>query len=237
MKLYHPLRGLGVLTQTFEQHVKRAIANGWCHNPGSCASGIYYFGGIDWGISVGTPVVAAIGGTITVAQSDASGYGKHVRMKSEDGVYLLIYGHLSELMVKVGETVKVGQLLGLSGNTGNSTGPHLHFEVRKNGAPIDPAPMLTTDVPEPEEQGGGWLGDAPVTPELPKGVTLHSINKRSQPSTSGGRIGYVPTGAKVKFNQFAVENKNLWGCIGGWPEQWIAVYYDGDYLVELEDVE
>lgn len=234
MKLYHPLRGLGVVTQTFEQHVKRAIANGWCYTPGNCPGGIYYYGGIDWGISVGTPVVAAMGGTVTVAQADASGYGVHVRMKSDDGVYLLIYGHLNELMVRAGQVVKTGDLLGLSGNTGNSTGPHLHFEVRKKGAPIDPAPMLTTELPSGEEQGGGWTGEAPVVPELPEGKTLYAINKRSKPSTDGARVGYVPTGAEVRFTQFVVENKNLWGCLGGWPEQWIAVYHNGDYLVELD---
>ena len=69
------------------------------------------------------------------------GYGKCVRLLHADGTVSL-YAHLSALSVTQGQVVQAGDLLGEEGNTGNSTGPHLHFEVRTGGTPIDPAQWL-----------------------------------------------------------------------------------------------
>ncbi|SHH15198.1 peptidoglycan DD-metalloendopeptidase family protein [Clostridium grantii] len=96
--------------------------------------------GIDFGVSTGTPIKASDGGKITFA-GWKGGYGYLVIIDHENG-YSTYYGHNSILKVKAGERVYKGQTISLSGNTGNSTGPHLHFEIRKNGEPINPLNKL-----------------------------------------------------------------------------------------------
>jgi murein DD-endopeptidase MepM/ murein hydrolase activator NlpD len=66
-----------------------------------------------------------------------SGYGWAVEIQHAEG-WSTIYGHLSRYLVDVGDRVKRGQIIGLSGNSGNSTGPHVHYEIRLNGVPVDP---------------------------------------------------------------------------------------------------
>ncbi len=96
--------------------------------------------GIDIGASYGSPVWAAAAGTVVVA-GPVSGYGNAIVIDHAGGLATL-YGHLSKLGVHVGSTVATGQTIGAVGNTGNSTGPHLHFEVRVNGTPVDPMKYL-----------------------------------------------------------------------------------------------
>ena len=91
---------------------------------------------IDWATPVGTPVNASCGGTVTRA-GWVSGYGYAVYIDHEDGKQTR-YGHLSKVLVTVGQTVKQGERIALSGNTGVSTGPHLHFEMRLNGRAVNP---------------------------------------------------------------------------------------------------
>jgi len=78
---------------------------------------------------------------VFAATSSDVGYGNHIII-AHDGHTLTLYGHLSVMGVKVGDTVKQGQLIGLVGSTGNSTGPHTHFEVRIDGNPVDPGLFL-----------------------------------------------------------------------------------------------
>ncbi len=96
--------------------------------------------GIDFGASYGTTVRSAHTGTIVVAGS-FGGYGNTVVIDRGDGLSTL-YGHNSELYVRVGQTVQKGEAIAAVGSTGMSTGPHLHFEVRENGNPVDPVPYL-----------------------------------------------------------------------------------------------
>jgi murein DD-endopeptidase MepM/ murein hydrolase activator NlpD len=96
--------------------------------------------GIDIGIAVGTPVAAAAAGRVLIA-GWVSGYGEYVAVDHGGGISTG-YGHLESIFVSVGQDVQAGQSLGLSGNTGRSTGPHLIFEVRRNGTPVDPTPYL-----------------------------------------------------------------------------------------------
>ena len=96
--------------------------------------------GIDMGAGIGTTVHAADGGTVTYA-GVASGYGTLVVISH--GVVggrdlSTAYAHMSRLTVSEGQGVSRGQKVGEVGNEGNSTGPHLHFEVRRNGDPVDP---------------------------------------------------------------------------------------------------
>ncbi|QMV41637.1 murein hydrolase activator EnvC family protein [Cohnella cholangitidis] len=96
--------------------------------------------GMDMAAPKGTPIYAAETGVVTVAQS-WSGYGNCVIIDHGGGLWTL-YGHMSAILVKKGETVKRGEKIGLVGSTGQSTGNHLHFEVRKNAEPVNPAPYL-----------------------------------------------------------------------------------------------
>lgn len=97
--------------------------------------------GIDLACNTGTSVIASKSGIVVYAGDDMKGYGKTVVMKHTDG-YATVYSHLSKLTIKTGELVQLGEELGKSGNTGFSTGPHLHFEIRLNAEPLDPVKTL-----------------------------------------------------------------------------------------------
>lgn len=99
-----------------------------------------YHKGMDWAVSTGTAVYASCGGTVARA-GWGSGYGYVVYINHEGGAQTR-YAHLSKVLVKVGETVKQGERIALSGNTGVSTGPHLHFEIIMNGKHVNPAKYL-----------------------------------------------------------------------------------------------
>ena len=93
--------------------------------------------GLDLAAPKGTAVSAADAGTVIAAGWDG-GYGYCVRIDHGEGQLVTLYGHLSSIAVKVGQTVKQGDVVGYEGSTGRSTGPHLHFEVRRNGKATDP---------------------------------------------------------------------------------------------------
>jgi murein DD-endopeptidase MepM/ murein hydrolase activator NlpD len=94
----------------------------------------------------GSPVYAADDGIVALVGTSSSGYGRYVVIAHSGGLDTL-YGHLSTALVKVGQKVNQGQTIGLEGSTGNSTGPHLHFELRINNQPINPAPYLPPGAP------------------------------------------------------------------------------------------
>jgi len=96
--------------------------------------------GIDLGCHMGTKVHAARRGEVVFSGYE-EGYGNLVIIEHEFG-YRSYYGHLSRSLVKIGQQVKPGELIALSGNTGRSTGPHLHFEIRKNGHALNPMTFL-----------------------------------------------------------------------------------------------
>lgn len=99
-----------------------------------------YHKGVDWATPVGTAVVASSSGTVTRA-GWGSGYGYCVYIRHADGRETR-YGHLSKVLVSVGQKVSQGQKIALSGNTGVSTGPHLHFEILINGSQVNPLNYL-----------------------------------------------------------------------------------------------
>lgn len=96
--------------------------------------------GLDFTAAVGTPIYAAAGGVVTVSEHMPD-YGKIIKISHGSGLETR-YAHASELLVKAGEVVKKGQVIAKVGSTGRSTGPHLHFEVRRDGAPLDPRKFL-----------------------------------------------------------------------------------------------
>ncbi|MDL2215758.1 peptidoglycan DD-metalloendopeptidase family protein [Ruminococcaceae bacterium OttesenSCG-928-N02] len=87
------------------------------------------------------PIVASNSGYVLRAKYNAGGYGYYVMLDHGGNTYSL-YGHCSSYIVTVGQYVTQGQVIGYVGSTGNSTGPHLHFEIRMNGVTVDPAPLL-----------------------------------------------------------------------------------------------
>lgn len=102
--------------------------------------GSEYHAGIDIPGPVGTPVIASAAGVVGRA-GWAGGYGLMVELRHGSN-FTTRYAHLSRLLVAPGAIVRQGQLLGLMGSTGRSTGSHLHFEVRQNGRPLDPIAIL-----------------------------------------------------------------------------------------------
>ena len=96
--------------------------------------------GIDIAVPTGTPVHAAAAGIVIYA-SWMTGYGNLVVIDHGNGL-ATAYAHNSSLVVTVGQHVEQGRTISLSGSTGNSTGPHVHFEVRVNGVPVDPLRYL-----------------------------------------------------------------------------------------------
>lgn len=109
--------------------------------------------GIDYAAPIGTPIPSQSAGRVSFA-GWMGGYGNLVKISS--GIYDLLYGHNQKNMVKRGQSVNAGQTIALVGSTGNSTGPHVHFEVRKNGAAVNPKSVAG------ELSGGGGIGGVKV---------------------------------------------------------------------------
>lgn len=97
--------------------------------------------GVDLAVAEGTPVYAADNGKVIVAEDSGNGYGNYIIIDHQNG-FKTLYGHNSELLVSVGDIVAKGDKIALSGNTGNSTGPHLHFEIHVNDEKVDPQQYL-----------------------------------------------------------------------------------------------
>ena len=105
--------------------------------------------GVDFTAPTGTPIYATGNGVVKRAQRDNSGYGLMVEVDHGYG-YTTIYAHMSQVKVRVGQTIKRGEVIGLVGNTGLSSGPHLHYEVIRNGKKVNPVNYFNNDL-SPEE--------------------------------------------------------------------------------------
>jgi murein DD-endopeptidase MepM/ murein hydrolase activator NlpD len=125
---------------TFAWPVSGTITSpfGWRSNPFGGAPEFHQ--GLDIAAPMGTTITASAGGTVILAQW-YGGYGNYILI-DDGGGYSTGYGHLSAIYVSVGQQVKQGQAIGAVGCTGECTGPHVHFEIRINGKPVDPAPRL-----------------------------------------------------------------------------------------------
>lgn len=139
--------------------------------------------GIDFGVAVGTPVQAAAAGKVVYAAGSAANTwnsggnsgGMQVHIDHGQG-YKTLYMHLSAIRVSVGDQVTQGQVIGLSGNSGYSSGPHLHFQLEKNGVAIDPSAAL----------GGNY---AALGGDL-SGSSQNSSGPASSVAGSAGELGY-----------------------------------------------
>ena len=104
-----------------------------------------FHAGMDFTAPRGTPIYATGNGKVIQADAANRGYGNHVRIDHGYG-YVTLYAHMRKFNVKVGQQVKRGDVIGYVGNTGKSVGPHCHYEVRKNGNPINPVNFYFSDL-------------------------------------------------------------------------------------------
>lgn len=118
--------------------------------------------GIDLALNIGDPVRAALPGIVAKVGYDNFGYGHYVVVIHKNGVETR-YAHLQQPKASPGDRLNAGDILGLGGNTGNSTGPHLHFEVRYNGNAIDPASIFDSLI-----KGDNTLSPLPLSSENKK---------------------------------------------------------------------
>lgn len=167
--------------------------------------------GIDYALYLGTPVLAALDGKVTRISHMTAGYGTHIMLEHEGGLET-VYAHLSSVNVTLGSEVLEGQQIGRSGSTGNSTGPHLHFEVRRNGKPIDPDELFRLPFSADE---GNCRVNVPV------------LYVRSGPGTEYPIVDSLREGDSVTGNETA---ETIWLKIG--QNRWIAVRYQGKDFCE-----
>jgi murein DD-endopeptidase MepM/ murein hydrolase activator NlpD len=119
------------------------FSSGFGYRTDPFGGGITFHAGQDIAAPTGTPIVAATAGTVAIVETpdQSGGYGNYTCI-DRGGGFATCYAHQSVVFVHVGQVVAQGQLIGLVGSTGASTGPHLHFEVRINGVPVNPLPYL-----------------------------------------------------------------------------------------------
>lgn len=125
--------------QTFRWPVHGRVIAGFGSKPNGTQND-----GINIAVPEGTQVKAADDGVVAYAGNELKGYGNLVLVRHANG-YVSAYANASELLVKRGDTIKRGQVIALSGQTGNVTSPQLHFEIRKGSTPVDPAKYLASN--------------------------------------------------------------------------------------------
>ncbi len=112
---------------------------------------IKFHEGIDFAAAVGTPIYATGDGIVSEAEYNSGGYGNKIII-NHGYSYETVYAHLSKIKVRVGQRIKRGEIIGLMGNTGKSTAPHLHYEVHKAGVPMNPIYFFFNDITPAEYQ-------------------------------------------------------------------------------------
>jgi len=232
IKLIYPVNG--PITQLFGENPQFYKRWGYAgHN------------GIDWGIPNGTPVKAAADGTVDKVGFENGGYGNFVKMSHMDGdtKYYTYYAHLHSTSVQAGQKISAGTVVGLSNNTGASTGPHLHFGVKIDGQNpdykgyLDPMPFLTgmaapsspaspstpeTD-PDPEAPVvPGAIVGAIDLPNLEFEVIFDGVNVRSGPGIEYPILEQLEAGTRVKGTR--MHSWSAW--VEFEPGQWSAMTFN-----------
>lgn len=118
---------------------KITITSGFGNRTSNYKNVSKYHTGIDFSANVGTIIKASTSGKV-IEVSSKGDYGIHLKIQKED--IITLYAHCSEILVKEGDEIIQGQIIAKTGNTGNTTGPHLHFEIRKNGECLDPLEFI-----------------------------------------------------------------------------------------------
>jgi len=136
--------------------------------------------GMDLDLETGDSVKSAFDGVVRISAWDGGGYGNYILVRHYNGLET-IYGHLSKALVPVGTFVKAGQLIGYGGSTGRSTGSHLHFEVRYQGNPINPALMY--DFPDYKLRKDNFTITAALFNYYSRAVGRNRSRSRSSPGS------------------------------------------------------
>ena len=123
----------------------KRIASGFGHRIDPVYKTVKFHAGLDFTAPQGTPIYASANGVVKVAAHLGTGYGNHVVINHGYG-YETLYGHMFRVKAKPGQRVKRGEIIGYVGSTGKSTGPHCHYEVHKNGRPLDPVYFFYNDL-------------------------------------------------------------------------------------------
>lgn len=181
MGLIQPFTGSYALTQGFgpTDYELEPAGNGYPH----------FHNGLDYALPMNTQLYAAGSGIVTKAGKDTTGFGNRIEIDIGNGLSIL-YGHLESIGVTVGQRVTAGQKIGLSGRSGNSSGPHLHFSLLKDGQFIQPTPFVGEPMgPVATPGGGGLWGD--ITGAF--GSVVNGVT--SIPGTIVGTAGGVAGGA------------------------------------------
>ncbi len=123
----------------------KRVASGFGYRIDPVYKTVKYHAGLDFSAPQGTPIYATANGVVRIAGNSGNGFGNHVVVNHGYG-YETLYGHMFRVKVKNGMRVKRGEIIGWVGNTGKSTGPHCHYEVHKNGRPLDPVYFFYNDL-------------------------------------------------------------------------------------------
>ncbi len=123
----------------------KRIASGFGYRVDPVYKTTKFHAGLDFAAPQGTPIYATANGTVETAANTGNGYGNHVVIHNGYG-YATLFGHMYKIKVHAGEKVKRGEIIGWVGNTGKSTGPHCHYEVHRNGEPVDPVFYFYNDI-------------------------------------------------------------------------------------------
>ena len=123
----------------------KRIASGFGHRIDPVYKTVKFHAGLDFTAPQGTPIYASANGVVKIATHLGTGYGNHVVINHGYG-YETLYGHMFRIKAKPGQRVKRGEIIGYVGSTGKSTGPHCHYEVHKNGRPLDPVYFFYNDL-------------------------------------------------------------------------------------------
>lgn len=236
-----PVPAWCVETQSFAEHEAWARQIGCCSRPGAGCK-CHYYGALDlappWGqMNNDIPVLASASGVVSIQDQGKTGYGLHVRVQVSP-TELVILAHLARTTVKNGQHVRAGEQVGWMGSTGNSTGKHVHWEIRINGIPVDPRtqmggqPQPVPDPPPIEPPPIEQLPEGlPEFPDLPRArVTVSALNMRKGPGVTAPRVGWLNQGDVVYVVGATQLGSDIWLRIG--HEQWVAYIYQGERYLE-----
>ena len=197
--------------------------------------------GVDFAVNVGTVLRAPTSGTISVAgPNDPGGYGTYIQLEADSGAQIQM-GHLSETWVGVGQHVEVGDQIGATGNTGSSTGPHLHLRIHSGGA-VDPMAFLSSvgacdtgssvvpapapapaPAPEPEPE---------VVPESVPDPVVESATFESSPAESFSESAAQASGEVV----VVAAGDTLFGIGAGHGLTWQQVWDMNPQIVDPDQI-
>lgn len=183
--LWRPTAAFAAPAWRYPFTARYTISSGFGSRPSPGHGGSTNHQGIDIGAPNLAPIFAVASGTVTIA-TFSGGYGNLVEIDHGDG-WRTRYGHMSDgtMNAAVGQRVVLGTFIGKVGSTGNSTGPHLHLELRQNGTPIDPAPAFANAPLNP----GSPTGDDNSNDDDEEGTMIRLTHVPSE--TSGGPDEYI----------------------------------------------